>query len=712
MKRNALLSSLLLLPLLLSAQFATLVKDISPGSESGIPSSEEIGILYQEKVLFTADDGVHGTELWITDGTEEGTKLVKDINPGNEGSDCGIFHLVGDQVFFIANHPDLGRELWKTDGTEAGTQLIRDINSGSENGIARLSFPRSFYFVWNNVLYFPADDGNTGFELWRSDGTEVGTYLIKDFDFGNGFPEHYAVLNNKLYFTADAGAAGRELWVTDGTAANTKMVVDISSSIFADGPSHLFAFQDKLLFIAEESSSNSELWISDGTAAGTRLLKEINPSAGGMETNPNVDEIRFHQLGDIVLFSANDGTNGKELWRTDGTTEGTQRVRSVSAGSGALTPQNFVVLDGVLYYKYDDGDTGAELWRSDGTDEGTYMVKDVWTYSGSSLFLPTVIGTHQGKIYFNGKGSDNKGKELWESDGTEEGTVRVTDINPGFDGSSPGNFYSLGEHLLFSAYHPDSGYELWRLGEAPELVTSYSTNSPVLCFGEASGQIELAITGGVPPYEIKWSNDSLTGDTLANLTAGQYAITISDAADNEQVFEIEIEQPEELQVEGTVSAETQGAADGSITLSINGGTPPYLVNWNLGQPADTTTTLNNLSGGEYQVEVTDANGCVLSLFFEVDVMTALRPLFSEGQLQAFPNPATDQLTFKWNAGLNEYTGKSLIIYNAVGQLMLRQAVNDLSQEHTIPLQDWASGLYTYHIIAEHQLLVSGKVTVQ
>lgn len=711
MLRTLLIFSLSLMPLLLSAQYATLIKDIFPGSENGI-TTDKLGVVYDQRLLFAADDGVHGLELWSTDGTEAGTRLVKDINPGAEGSECQVFHLLGKQVIFLAEHPDLGRELWITDGTEAGTQLIRDINPGTGNGLPNLSFERAYYFVWNDVLYFSADNGSTGYELWRSDGSTAGTYLVKDFGFGNGFPEHYAVLNDRLYFSADSGASGRELWVTDGTTSNTRMVVDINPSIFADGPSHLFTFNDKLLFIAEGSDTDSELWISDGTAAGTKLLKDINPNGSGMETNPNTDEIRFHQIGDLVFFSANDGTHGKELWRTDGTTAGTQRVRVASAGTNAYTPQNFVVLEDILYYKYDDGTTGTELWRSDGTDAGTYMVKNIRFSSNSSMFLPTYFTTHQSRVYFNAKGDDNFGEEVWQSDGTEAGTIRVTDINPEFRDSDPGNFFSLGEDLLFAAYNPESGYELYRLGEAPALEIAYTTNSPLLCYEEANGRIEFAISGGVPPYEISWEDESLSGDTLTNLTAGLFAVTITDDAGQVQAFQIEIEQPEALLVEGSVTSETEGASDGSIALTISGGTAPYLIDWGTGLPVDTITTLTELAGGEYTVQVSDANGCVQSISFQVDVMTGLTTVFDDAHLQAFPNPASGQFTLQWSESVNEFSDKTLCIRNALGQVMLQQSLPDLSRKYSVLRSNWAAGIYYYQLKQGKQLLVSGKVVVR
>src|SRR5204863_136231 len=130
-------------------------------------------------LYFTADDGVNGRELWKSDGTAAGTVLVKDINPGSTCcSPASVYHsnltAVGATLFFSASDGVHGGELWKSNGTAAGTVLVKDINPGSAG-----SYP-VFLADVRGTLFFGADDGVHGGELWKSNGTAAGTVLVKD----------------------------------------------------------------------------------------------------------------------------------------------------------------------------------------------------------------------------------------------------------------------------------------------------------------------------------------------------------------------------------------------------------------------------------------------------------------------------------------------------------------------------------------------------
>lgn len=206
-----------LLPLTLRAQDVTqMVKDIWPG----VGSSEASGKIAANGFFsFNANDSIHGLELWKTDGTEGGTHMVKDIFSGSLGSGVRNCAAVNGTLFFQTSDGIHGYELWESDGTEAGTVLVKDINPG---GSPNSSYPEFLTNV-NGILFFGAYGGTASTEqLWRSDGTEGGTYMVKQINpTGKAFdqmdPPDFTAVNNLLYFVADDGVHGREVWKSDGT---------------------------------------------------------------------------------------------------------------------------------------------------------------------------------------------------------------------------------------------------------------------------------------------------------------------------------------------------------------------------------------------------------------------------------------------------------------------------------------------------------------
>src|SRR4030095_15202963 len=212
----------------------------------------------------------------------------------------------------------------------------------------------SFYLVWehNGYFFFLANQDGTNtndVELWKSDGNNAGTVRVKDINPGNdpSYPSYFVIFNNELYFVADDGVNGRELWKTDGDAAGTVMVKDIqpgSSSGFTQnccGDFGLYSVWEKngsFFFVACEYSGvggdNTELWKTDGTTAGTVRVKDIYP--GNAPSYPSY----FIPFNNDLYFIANDGTNGRELWKTDGNTSGTVLVKDIKPGSTSGFSQN------------------------------------------------------------------------------------------------------------------------------------------------------------------------------------------------------------------------------------------------------------------------------------------------------------------------------------------------------------------------------------
>lgn len=382
-----------------------LVKDIRAGSSQGIEKFNNVGML-DSLLLFTANDGISGEEPYVTNGTPAGTRLLKDIRSGAQSSiptgtnadNFSGFAILNGKAIFAANNGSIGIELWMTDGTEAGTVVLKDIVPGASG-----SDPRDFY-TWNGRLLFTAATPELGRELWISDGTTAGTILLKDIYTalaGTGSnPSEFVAWGDSVFFTATAHDTGRELWVTDGTPAGTQLFRNIAVetawwiSLLNSNPAGLAVFNNKLYFSAAGDGGNDrELWVSDGTAAGTQLLKNINtaPESGSLPQE-------FTVFNNQLFFRANDGNKGTELWVTDGTASGTRLVKDLVPGATGSDPTNFFVFNQRLVFAAYNALFGYfTWWISDGTSGGTEMYNVLYPnllFGASNTLRPTVVGTH------------------------------------------------------------------------------------------------------------------------------------------------------------------------------------------------------------------------------------------------------------------------------------------------------------------------------
>jgi ELWxxDGT repeat protein len=183
------------------------------------------------------------------------------------------------------------------------------------------------------------------------------------------------------------------------------------------------------------------------------LVRDINPV--GSDSEPDW----LTNVNGTLFITANDGTSGNELWKSDGTEAGTVRVKDILPGTGGSGPDTLTNVNGMLFFNADDGVSGRELWKSDGTEAGTVRVKDI--LPGSDGSVPGSLTNVDGTLFFTAA-DRTSGGELWKSDGTEAGTVRVKDILPGGYGSDPRSLTNINGTLFFNANDGTSGRELWK----------------------------------------------------------------------------------------------------------------------------------------------------------------------------------------------------------------------------------------------------------
>jgi ELWxxDGT repeat protein len=375
------------------------------------------------KLLFNAYDLQHGEELWTTDGTSAGTRLLADINSGRNSSSPGDRVVYHGKLIFAAGEPLNGREVWITDGTPAGTKSLKDVHAGSGG-----SDPLSFV-VFNDTVYFGTGEG-----LWKTDGTESGTVLVKA-----GFlTSNLAVAGSRLFFHG-----GGNVWVSDGTEAGTQALVAVNGF----GQNTMTPFGDKVLFAASAPPFGFEFWISDGTAAGTHIVRDIEPASSSVNQVPFITVV-----GNVGYFSAFTIKNGQELWKTDGTEAGTVMVKDIVPGSIGSGAAGLFAFGGKLYFvaSATGARTSDTLWVSDGTEAGTRPLGSVRV--SVSFDGPPTFTNIDGLLYFAGANALN-GFEPWKSDGTEGGSTMIANVADDVAPSSfPHNLFAAGDLLYFEAW--------------------------------------------------------------------------------------------------------------------------------------------------------------------------------------------------------------------------------------------------------------------
>lgn len=352
---------------------------------------------------------------------------------------------LGNTLYFTADDGVNGIQLWKSNGSVAGTTKVTNINPGNFNPENLTAF--------GNQLLFSANDGVNGRELWVYNGTTATPVSNINSGSANSDPGNFTVLNNKVFFTANNGINGNELWAYDGTTVS--LVQDINSGSANSDPNNLIAFNGKLYFTASDGNNGVELWSSNGTATGTTLVKDIR--SGGLSSTPS----KLTVFNNSLYFTANDGTNGIELWKSDGTAGGTSLVQNITPGTSGFGPSELTVAGDTLYFVTDsNNDFQQELWKIDSNGPG--RVKNDLNAAPNIGFGPLNLTSVDNILYFTTYDSTT-GLELWKSDGTDAGTVLVKDIWSGADpnNSIPDSLVNFNGKLYFAASEPTNGREIW-----------------------------------------------------------------------------------------------------------------------------------------------------------------------------------------------------------------------------------------------------------
>ena len=513
-----------------------LLKDIQPGIASSLFLS---GTGYNasplnERFVFLANDGIHGYEIWTTDGTSIGTKFLVGLHPGTGDSNPNSIVPVNGELLFLSlpyipYRPSQGLSLWSTDS--ANHSLVPQ---GRATGIG--NFEGNVYYqkpapdgsaqrtyLWNGEAgvpvagsppdistisptlrlaggdyFFGTTSVNSAYQLRKSNGESSSSTVVKEFYYVS---QSYLISDGIVYFIAiDASQNSPRLWKSDGTSEGTFSLSETTVGVFSGYESQFLVVGDNVLL-----RHPLDLIVTDGTLLRTETVKDWIPNA--------ISVAALQLLNGKLLVSVNDTLGRSSLWTTDGTKDGTFLVTD---GFYGFLPVSGNISDAVLFVAQSaETSYHSALWRSDGTNAGTQIVRTI----GDTHNVFENLRTVGNKVLFTILNNATGARTIWISDGTNEGTLPIRlSLDSNLVLNSTPQFTMYNDGIAFVAATEATGYELFRIDTtipvtAPTALTVTNTAT--------STQIAWPDVVGAIQYDL-WINN------LSNPSAAPVKMRVND----------------------------------------------------------------------------------------------------------------------------------------------------------------------------------------
>ncbi|MEC7261781.1 MAG: putative Ig domain-containing protein, partial [Candidatus Thermoplasmatota archaeon] len=495
------------------------VADISSAYSSS--PGRSMAVLVGDTIYFGASDGIKGEELWAHNASNHSTWLVADIRSGFSSSYPNDALLVGDTIYFSANDGTTGEELWAHDTSNHSTWQVANINTNptasSQPGLWLL-------MVIGDTLYFSADDGSTGHELWAHDTSNSTTWQVADINSGSGdglvsIESIGPLVGDTIYFSANDGSTGQELWAHNTTNATTWQVADVRSGSVGSNLQRGTLLGDTVYFSARDAIYGPQMWAHDTSNRSTWRVTAITGNGSNVGAPLKV-------VGDTIFFRATDGSTGYEFWAHDTSNSTTWQVADVNNGSNGSNPsiETSILIDDTLYFRAVVLNGRADLcaYNLSSINYQTNTGGNVTTWAiNASLPSGLSFGTNNGTIY-------GTPTELWT-----QTSYMVWANNSG--GSSVAYLnITVVEELANISYNPSTvtivrGYTMAN-------VSASNTGGDVISWG---------ITPALPSG-LSFDNGTIYGRPLSNMSATTFTIYANNSG---------------------------GSATATLTLTINEPTP-------------------------------------------------------------------------------------------------------------------------------------------
>ena len=421
----------------------TLLKDIKTTFTGGSFNSYPRWLtLFDGKIFFSAVDDSGEIELWATDGSEAGTNLVSNIAGIQSGNpkelSAGRYALT-----YSAFTPTNGRELWYTTTSPYSTGPYGDIFLGSSS-----SAPKNI-IKWFDAPVFSAKDSDGKRYLWRSD-IDIQK-LSQDHILPN--ESLITIFKDDIYFVGNYSGEGDALWKYDGNAFTE--IFDFYPDSEANTIFRHIEQSGDLLYFSASSVTNDHLFVTDGTRENTRPIQSSETNGQNISSPNDLIDV------DGTLYFTASTSYGNDIWKTNGSNEGTTLVDPINRSRGINRAKHLTLVGSNIFYEGTYG-FDSELWVYDSLENTSRRVKEI-NISGDALNrIDNTLTPFKDKLLFVAD-DELHGEELWITDGQENGTYRLTDLKEGVTDSDVDEITILGDKVIFRSDSDDHGIELFVL---------------------------------------------------------------------------------------------------------------------------------------------------------------------------------------------------------------------------------------------------------